>query len=195
MFWFNWIKAANRGFTRLSLQMTDDQAGRSGEYTRCCKVSKILTSYKWYPCLLGDACNAASSDCWTASWREHHSEFSLSLSLSMCLLHGLRGVLSDVVFETTIIHFVWSKIEYNVTSFLISMQRERERDLSLILRQRIDQIGVQHVPLIDDLTARYFVVSIDLICMTMLNRCQQLYFGVLGGLNDKVILDKIMSHL
>lgn len=52
---------------------------------------------------------------------------SLSLSLSMCLLHGLRGVLSDVVFETTIIHFVWSKIEYNVTSFLISMQRERER--------------------------------------------------------------------
>lgn len=80
MFWFNWIKAANRGFTRLSLQMTDDQAGRSGEYTRCCKVSKILTSYKWYPCLLGDACNAASSDCWTASWREHHSEFSLSLS-------------------------------------------------------------------------------------------------------------------
>lgn len=120
---------------------------------------------------------------------------SLSLSLSMCLLHGLRGVLSDVVFDTTIIHFVWSKIEYNVTSFLISMQRERERDLSLILRQRIDQIGVQHVPLIDDLTARYFVVSIDLICMTMLNRCQQLYFGVLGGLNDKVILDKIMSHL
>lgn len=107
--------------------MTDDQAGRSGEYTRCCKVSKILTSYKWYPCLLGDACNAASSDCWTASWREHHSEFSLSLSLSMCLLYGLRGVLSDVVFETTIIHFVWSKIEYNVTSFLISMQRERER--------------------------------------------------------------------
>lgn len=98
-----------------------------------------------------------------------------------------------MVFETTIIHFVWSKIEYNVTSFLISMQRER--DLSLILRRRIDQIGVQHVPLIDDLTARYFVVSIDLICMTMLNRCQQLYFGVLGGLNDKVILDKIMSHL
>lgn len=193
MFWFNWIKAANRGFTRLSLQMTDDQAGRSGEYTRCCKVSKILTSYKWYPCLLGDACNAASSDCWTASWREHHSEFSLSLSFHVSFTWFKRCV-------------VWCGFRNHHNSFCMVKDRiqrdfifnfnaERERDLSLILRQRIDQIGVQHVPLIDDLTARYFVVSIDLICMTMLNRCQQLYFGVLGGLNDKVILDKIMSRL
>lgn len=91
--------------------MTDDQAGRWGEYTRCCKVSKILTSYKWYSCLLGDACNTASSD-WTDSWREHHSEISLSLSL-VSFTWFKRCI--DVVFETTSLHFVWSKIKHNVT--------------------------------------------------------------------------------